>query len=140
MSILWFKDCSYKNKNLVGGKNASLGELYHLSKKLNFNISNGFAVTTNLYQDFLKNNNIEQQIKNLIELVDTENLELLNKTSNEIKELFKNSQFSETQKKEILKHFTLLKNQYSHKIEVAVLIKQKLHGAGAHIINCLGCL
>ena len=34
MNILWFKDCSYKNKNLVGGKNASLGELYHLSKKL----------------------------------------------------------------------------------------------------------
>jgi len=33
MSIIWFKDCSYENKNLIGGKNASLGELYHLSKK-----------------------------------------------------------------------------------------------------------
>ena len=99
MNILWFKDCSYKNKNLVGGKNASLGELYHLSKKLDFNISNGFAVTTNLYQEFLKNNNIEQKIKDRIEFLDTENLELLNKTSNKIKDLFKNSQFSETQKK-----------------------------------------
>ena len=122
MNILWFKDCSYKNKNLVGGKNASLGELYHLSKKLDFNISNGFSVTTNLYQDFLKNNNIEQKIKDLVEFLDTENLELLNKTSNKIKDLFKNSQFSETQKKEILDFFTLLKDQYSHEIEVCKII------------------
>ena len=46
MNIIWFKDCSYENKLLVGGKNASLGELYHLSKKLNFKIANGFAITT----------------------------------------------------------------------------------------------
>ena len=38
MNIIWFKDFSYKNKNLVGGKNSSLGELYHLSKKLNFKL------------------------------------------------------------------------------------------------------
>ena len=34
--ILWFKECSYENKNLVGGKCSSLGELYHLSEKINF--------------------------------------------------------------------------------------------------------
>ena len=47
--ILWFKDCSYKNKNLVGGKCCSLGELYHLSKKLGFEIADGFCTTINLY-------------------------------------------------------------------------------------------
>ena len=48
MNILWFKDCSYHNKNIVGGKNASLGELYKLSKKINFSIADGFAITTNI--------------------------------------------------------------------------------------------
>ena len=33
-NILWFKDCSYKNKELVGGKCSSLGELYKLSEPL----------------------------------------------------------------------------------------------------------
>ena len=28
--------CNYNNKHLVGGKNASLGELYTLSQKINF--------------------------------------------------------------------------------------------------------
>ena len=54
MNTLWFSKCNYKNKNLVGGKNASLGELYHLSKKYNFNISNGYCITTKLYLDFVK--------------------------------------------------------------------------------------
>jgi phosphoenolpyruvate synthase/pyruvate phosphate dikinase len=53
MNILSFKDCSYKNKNLVGGKCSSLGELYHLSQILNFNIADGFAITTDLYDNLL---------------------------------------------------------------------------------------
>ena len=61
-NIIWFSNCNYNNKHLVGGKNASLGELYTLSQKINFNISNGFAITTNLYNDFLKNNNIKNKI------------------------------------------------------------------------------
>ena len=32
--ICEFKNCGYHNKEFVGGKNASLGELFHLSKKL----------------------------------------------------------------------------------------------------------
>ena len=43
MNILKFKQCSYENKNLVGGKCSSLGELYKLSQLLNFNIADGFA-------------------------------------------------------------------------------------------------
>ena len=54
MDIIWFEKCSYKNKNLVGGKNASLGELKTLSKQLNFNIADGFAITVNLYEKFIK--------------------------------------------------------------------------------------
>ena len=58
--ILWFSDCNYNNKNLVGGKCASLGELYYLSKIHNFNISNGFAITTTFYMNFINKNNIKK--------------------------------------------------------------------------------
>ena len=57
-TILWFKNCSSKNKHLVGGKCSSLGELYNLSKKINFNIANGFATTTVMYDMFIKYNNL----------------------------------------------------------------------------------
>lgn len=45
MFIRWFKDISIKDVPLVGGKNASLGEMYsHLSSK-GINIPNGFAIS-----------------------------------------------------------------------------------------------
>ena len=65
--IYEFKDCGYSNKEFVGGKNASLGELYHLSKKLDFNIADGFAITTKLYMEFIENNNIHNEIKIIID-------------------------------------------------------------------------
>tara|TARA_A100001015_G_scaffold221484_1_gene249267 strand:- start:4498 stop:4680 length:183 start_codon:yes stop_codon:yes gene_type:complete len=60
MEIIYFKDCSYKNKHLVGGKCSSLGELYSLSQKLNFDIADGFAVTTHLYDTFIEQNNLSK--------------------------------------------------------------------------------
>jgi phosphoenolpyruvate synthase/pyruvate phosphate dikinase len=56
--ILWFKDCSYKNKNIVGGKCSSLGELYNLSQKIGFSIADGFAITTIFYDIYLEQNNL----------------------------------------------------------------------------------
>ena len=43
--ILWFDDISIDDVPLVGGKNASLGEMYrHLTSK-GVNIPHGFAIT-----------------------------------------------------------------------------------------------
>ena len=69
-SILWFKSCSYKNKNLVGGKCASLGELHYLARMLNFDIADGFAITTKMYDEFIERNNLQSDIESLLESVD----------------------------------------------------------------------
>jgi phosphoenolpyruvate synthase/pyruvate phosphate dikinase len=60
--ILWFKDCSYKNKELVGGKCCSLGELYNLSKKMMFSVSDGFAITTLLYDKYIEYNHLNEKM------------------------------------------------------------------------------
>ena len=120
MNIIWFKDCSYENKKLVGGKNASLGELYHLSKKLDFRIANGFAITTNLYDDFITQNNINDIVEELINTTDIEDIDNLNMLSDKIKGLFDEAKFSEEQNEEIIKNFNLLKDFYCEEIQVAV--------------------
>ena len=102
MNILWFKDCSYENKQLVGGKNASLGELYHLSKSLNFNIANGFAITTELYDAFIQENQLNEIIEETIQGTQVEDIEDLNQKSTYIKELFINATLSNEHIQEIL--------------------------------------
>ena len=120
MNIIWFKDCSYKNKNLVGGKNSSLGELYHLSKKLNFKIANGFAITTNVYQEFIESNNIEKIVEETITKTDTDNIDELNKNSEYLKNLIIKSKLSEKHIKEIEKNYNILKEFYLEDIQLAV--------------------
>jgi len=81
MDILEFADCSHNNKHLVGGKCSSLGELYHLSQKLNFNIGDGFAITTQLYDKYLEQNNLSEIIEQSINSIDYNNIQQLKKVS-----------------------------------------------------------
>ena len=118
--IFEFKDCGYYNKEFVGGKNASLGELYRLSKKLNFNIADGFAITTKLYMEFIKNNNINNQIKLIIDNTDCDDIEDLNKSSSKIKMLFNSCVFSKNQSDMILTYYDKLIKKYNTNIQVAV--------------------
>lgn len=120
MNIIWFKHCSYKNKNLVGGKNASLGELYHLSKKFNFNIADGFALSVDLYNNFIQQNKFLDQIKLFLRNIDNNNIEQLQETSTKIKNLIKTGTFIESQKLDILDNFNKLKLLYKNNLEVAV--------------------
>jgi len=47
--ILWFDQLGMKDVPLVGGKTASLGELYNVLKPRGINVPNGFGITTDTY-------------------------------------------------------------------------------------------
>ena len=120
MNIIWFKDCSYKNSNIVGGKNASLGELLNLSSELNFNISDGFALTTHLYDSFLQNNNLNRFIE-LSQKINVNNISELNNFSNTIKKkIIEKGHFTDKQIDEIKLAYNTLKNKYKGHIGVAI--------------------
>lgn len=118
--IITFSKCGYKVKDLVGGKNASLGELYHLSKKLDFNIADGFAITTSFYMEFIKNNKIDQLIEPIINEINSDNIEELNLGSKKIKDLFNKSIFTNKQINLIFLSYDNLVSKYSNDIQVAV--------------------
>lgn len=111
-NIIWFKDCSYKNKNLVGGKCSSLGELYILSKKLYFSIADGFAITTTMYDEFIKYNNLEELIKNKLNEIDTSNIKMLEYESKKLKNLIINGKYMEHHEKEIIENYKNLCELY----------------------------
>lgn len=119
--VLWFKECSYKNKELVGGKCSSLGELHNLSKLLNFDIADGFAITTKLYDDFVKENNIQHEIEMILNSINVDNLVELKEKSDYLKSLFEKSKMTDIQIEEIYENYKDLCNLYGNDIlEVAV--------------------
>ncbi len=81
--IVKFDELGIGDVALVGGKNASLGEMYRNLKKKNISVPNGFAVTSYAFRQFLKFNNLEKEINDLLKNVDPANirdLETIGKT------------------------------------------------------------
>lgn len=118
-NIIWFKNCSLKNKMKVGGKNASLGILYKLKEDIN--ISNGFAITTDVYDLFLENNKLNKLIHNeLLNINTNTNINDIEIISNKIKKLIIESDFDINTHNEIIEHYNKLRNEYNNNIEIAV--------------------
>ncbi|MBI96161.1 phosphoenolpyruvate synthase [bacterium] len=121
--ILRFSECSYKNKHLVGGKCASLGELYNLSTNFNFNISDGFAITTEMYDEFLNHYNLHPLIKNKLDLFnlnDKTSITELHIISDHLMNLIMSAELLDNHKKIIKKYYNDLCSEYNNNIQVAV--------------------
>lgn len=108
--ILWFNACSYDNKHLVGGKNASLGELNRLSQLLSFNAANGFAVTTLFYSEYLHNNNLGILVDGAYRY---ESLTELQQKSQTIKDAILGGDFTPEQVELLKKNYSELSFKYN---------------------------
>ncbi|HND36242.1 MAG TPA: phosphoenolpyruvate synthase [Nitrosomonas sp.] len=75
--IKWFDELSMRDIALVGGKNASLGEMYSHLTKLGVNVPAGFATTTEAYRDFLEANDLSQRIKHELDQLDVDDVATL---------------------------------------------------------------
>lgn len=65
-----FSETGMKDISAVGGKNASLGEMYtHLTSK-GISIPDGFAVTTDAYRSFIADNKLSLKLTRLLEKLD----------------------------------------------------------------------
>ncbi|GIW65547.1 MAG: phosphoenolpyruvate synthase [Candidatus Parcubacteria bacterium] len=118
--ILWFKEISKEDVIVVGGKNANLGEMYQKLSNLGVKVPNGFAITTKSYDYFIKYNNLEEKIKEILKNLDVYNVEKLQKEGEIIRNLIKQGEFPEDLKKEILDAFEKLKEEYGEDLQVAV--------------------
>ena len=64
--IRWFRDITLADLPLVGGKNASLGEMYRALAEKGVRVPNGFAITAQAYRYFLSASGAEAQVRKLL--------------------------------------------------------------------------
>ena len=69
--IRWFDELGMSDVPLVGGKNASLGEMYRELVPRGVNVPNGFAITAAAYRHFLRQAGLDRQIRGILEGLDT---------------------------------------------------------------------
>jgi len=91
--ILWFDEVGVEDVPLVGGKNASLGEMIHSLDERGIKVPNGFAVTAYAYRYLLEKAEIEDDIKQILADLDTHNIHNLRERGKKVRELIRNSEF-----------------------------------------------
>ena len=71
--------------DLVGGKNASLGEMIGNLSELGINVPGGFATTSHAYRDFLEHKNLGDRINNALDNLNVDNISDLTATGKKIR-------------------------------------------------------
>lgn len=119
--IFNLNEVSLNDINLVGGKNASLGEMIQNIESMGIKVPNGFAVTTNAYRDFIDFNGLQEQVVNLVAGLDDGNLPELRRVGAEVRQLIRNGIFPPKIKEEIRERYQQLSESYGQNmIDVAV--------------------
>jgi len=120
-SILWFDEVSKKDVLLVGGKNASLGEMYQNLTKKGIRVPNGFAVTASAYRHFLSFNKIDVDIFRIMKNVNTNNIIELASKAEKVRNMILASKFPPEIREEIIEAYQKLSLEYKTKAtDVAV--------------------
>jgi pyruvate,water dikinase len=70
--IRWFNEIGINDVSLVGGKNASLGELYRELAPKGIKVPNGFAITAEAYWDLLRRTGLGRRIEEILSGLDTQ--------------------------------------------------------------------
>ena len=113
--ILWLEEISKKDIALVGGKNASLGEMYSKLRIKGVNVPQGFALTANSFWHFLKFNQAEEKLKEIFSAFNPESIESLKETGKKARDLILKGEFPIDLEEEILDAYKKLSIQYSQK-------------------------
>lgn len=115
-----FDKLSIKDVAIVGGKNASLGEMVKHLQPLGINVPDGFATTAEAFRVFLKENGVVEKLNALINTLDKKDFTNLVAVSKQAKELILNAALPKNFMNEIALNYNDLCKKYDRQLDVAV--------------------
>ena len=82
-----FSEISMKDVPIVGGKNASLGEMFNQLSSKGIRVPAGFATTASAFWEFMDNNNLREPLLRLLASLNKENFSNLKEIGRQAREL-----------------------------------------------------
>jgi len=118
--ILWFNEIGIGDVPLVGGKNASLGEMYQQLTSKGVNIPGGFAITAYAYRYLIKEAHIEDAIKDALAGLNTHDMDNLKERGKRVRAIIRNTDFPPDLTRAIIDSYHTMEKDYRKGVDVAV--------------------
>jgi len=118
--VRWFSEIRLSDVAIVGGKNASLGELYSALSGQGIRVPNGFALTAHAYRDALTEAGAWDKLHEILDGLDKTHVEDLAKRASQAREIVFDATGTNRLRKEIARAYPTLENEYGANVAVAV--------------------
>ncbi len=110
--IKWFEEISLNDLPLVGGKNASLGELTRELKSCGVTVPAGFAITVDAYDAILDRGTVRENLNKLFSQSLGDSIFNLTQTAQRARAIVKDAGLPEPVREEIISHYRKLSSLY----------------------------
>jgi pyruvate,water dikinase len=117
--ILYFDEIGIEDVPLVGGKSASLGEMYRFLRG-KVPIPNGFAITATAYNFFIEKTKLRDKIAEVMKGLNTRNMRSLAEKGSKIRSMIRNAEIPYEIRTEIVAAYDKLCKEYGPSCDVAV--------------------
>ncbi len=121
--LRFFEELSIDDIPQVGGKNASLGEMFHHLKPQGVNLPNGVATTADAYRYFLEKAGLSQKITEVLEGLDVTDIHELAKRGDHIRSLIVDAQLPDDFAEEIKRGYKELSKKCGSDGDIVVAIR-----------------
>ena len=118
--IRWFNELTIDDVPLVGGKNASLGEMYQELSPQGIQIPNGFAVTAEGYRYLLDQANAWEALHEALDDLNPADVADLAQRARKARDIIYAAPFPRDLEEQIIQAYTQLQQQYGEEMSVAV--------------------
>ena len=119
-NIIWFEELGKNDVDIVGGKNASLGEMISKLTKAGIRVPNGFATTAEAFRRFLQHNDLENRINHELEHLNVDDVEALQRCGAQIRQWVVEAPFRNDLQQDIIEAWNRMNEQSNDELSVAV--------------------
>lgn len=155
--IIWYDQIGLAQIDLVGGKNASLGEMVSRLSGSQVRVPPGFAVTSDAYKLLIEQKNIDNKLAKLLTGISKENIDELTRAGKQARNMIKEAGLPPELSLEIKEAYRKLCQMEQNEVEVAVRSSAtaedlpgasfagqqesflNIHGEAALLEACLNC-
>ena len=113
--VISLNQVDLQSGNIVGGKNASTGEMIQNLTRIGIKVPHGYATTVEAYKEFMAQDGLSDRIAEVVAKLKVNNVAALQKASAQIQRWILKTPFSKEFKKEIALAYTKMR-----KVAIAV--------------------